>query len=66
MRAPAALFVAINLLNAFDVVFHREPGPYLAAITWGLGLAAYMFVRLLLHPLWRRVREQEVEHSGQS
>lgn len=59
LQVGSAFFVVCNVLNAADVVFHREPGPYIAAIMWGLSLAAYMFVRLLLYPLWRSVRQQE-------
>ena len=47
------------ILNASNLVFHREPGPLLAAIVFGLGLVGLMFSRLLLRPLWRSIREQE-------
>lgn len=52
LQLGSVLFVGINVLNAAGVLFHQEPGPYLAAITWGSSLAGYMFVRLLLHALW--------------
>jgi len=54
-----ALFVIANILNAADLVFHREPGPYIAAIFAGLGLVGYMFGRLLLRPLWKSVHHNE-------
>ncbi len=55
----AALLFVSNALNAANQVFHREPGPYIAGIFFGLGLVGYMFARLLLRPLWRALREQE-------
>lgn len=51
--------VLAQFLNAADLVFHREPGPYIIGISYGLSLVGYMFGRLLLHPLWVGVREQE-------
>jgi len=54
-----ALALVTNALNVANVVFHREPGPYVAGTFLGLIIAAVMFSRLLLLPLWRRVREQE-------
>ncbi len=55
----AALSVISMILNASDSVFHKEPGPYLASICYGLFLVGYMFVRLLLRPLWKTIRAQE-------
>ena len=55
----AALLFASNALNVSNQVFHREPGPYIAGIVFGLGVVGYMFARLLLRPLWRALREQE-------
>jgi hypothetical protein len=55
-----SFLVAVALaLNAANQIFHREPGPSIAAIFFGLGLVGFMFARLLLRPLWRVVREQE-------
>jgi hypothetical protein len=51
--------VVVQFLNASDLFFHREPGPYVAGIIIGLGLVGYMFGRLLLRPLWTAVRIQE-------
>jgi len=47
------------ILNALNLVFHREPGPFLASLVFGLSLVGYMFSRLLLRPLWRLIREHE-------
>ena len=60
--AAAILFVS-NALNVANFVFHREPGPYIAGIVFGLGVVGYMFARLLLRPLWRVLREQEAATS---
>ena len=54
-----ALLFASNALNVSNQVFHREPGPYIAGIVFGLGVVGYMFARLLLRPLWRIVHAQE-------
>ena len=51
--------VFILFLNASNLIFHREPGPYIAGIILGLGVVGYMFGRLLLRPLWFAVSEQE-------
>ena len=58
-QGMAALLFICLILNAVDVVFHREPGPFLTAIVWTLALVGYMFGRLLLQPLWKVVRERE-------
>ena len=61
----AAALVSLSLvLNIADLAFHKEPGPYLTAIVFGLSLVGYMFARLLLRPLWRVVHEQETANSG--
>lgn len=59
MQAVSALLAICLVLNACDIIFHREPGPYLAAVTAYMGLVGYMFSRLLLRPLWNEVRNQE-------
>ncbi len=58
-----ALVALALILNAMDLVFHREPGPIVAGIIYALSVAGYMFSRLLLLPLWRIVREQEAANS---
>ena len=55
----SGLFVVLYMMNALDIVFHRVPGPLIWAQIWFLSLAGFMFSRLLLRPIWRRVREQE-------
>jgi len=62
----AAFFVLSMILNASDSVFHKEPGPYLASICYGLCLVGYMFVRLLLRPLWKAVRAQEAPSPNEA
>ena len=59
MQAVSALLAICLVLNACDMIFHREPGPYLVAITAYMSLVGYMFARLLLRPLWIEVRSQE-------
>jgi hypothetical protein len=59
MQGVSALLVICLILNACDIIFHREPGPYLVALTANLGIVGYMFARLLLRPLWHEVRSQE-------
>ena len=58
-QAVFASVVFIQFLNASNLIFHREPGPYIAGIVLCLGVVGYMFGRLLLHPLWVAVSEQE-------
>ncbi len=62
----AAFLVLSMILNASDSVFHKEPGPYLASISFGLCLVGYMFVRLLLRPLWKAVRAQEAPSPSEA
>ena len=64
LQLLGVLIVLANILNIVGILFHREPGPVLAAILYALGVAAYMFSRLLLLPLWRIVREQEAVNSN--
>lgn len=47
------------VLNALDVIFHREPGPYILSLVAGMVVSGLMFAQLLLMPLWRRLRKQE-------
>ena len=51
------LLVISLILNAVNIFFHREPGPYLVGIILCLSLVGYMFTRLLLHPIWQAVRK---------
>ena len=59
IQGVSFLIVLSLILNTADLVFHREAGPYVFAILWGLSITSYMFVRLLLRPLWRTVRQLE-------
>ncbi|NER10428.1 hypothetical protein SAMN06265375_10124 [Muriicola jejuensis] len=56
------LIIAINFLNAFNIVFKREFGPFYISLIYSLGLVCYMFSRLLLRPIWRTLRKQESEN----
>lgn len=56
---PGLCITVINFMNALNIFFHREPGPVIAGILWGLCVASFMFSRLLLRPVWRSVRIQE-------
>lgn len=58
-EAIAVGMIVINTLNASDIFFHREAGPFIASIVWPLSIAGFMFSRLLLRPVWRNVRLQE-------
>ncbi|MEE3331813.1 MAG: hypothetical protein VX246_13165, partial [Myxococcota bacterium] len=60
------LIVISLILNVLDLVFHREPGPYIAGIIIGLGLVGIMFTRLLIPPLWEVVRKQEARDLGKA
>ncbi len=59
----STVIIGINFLNASDVIFKREFGPYYVSLIYSLGLVCYMFSRLLLRPIWRTLREQEAEES---
>ncbi|MEZ5503388.1 MAG: hypothetical protein R3E50_12345 [Halioglobus sp.] len=59
MQIPSVGMILINVMNASDIYFHREPGPAIASIVWGLSLSGFMFSRLLLIPVWRNVHSQE-------
>jgi hypothetical protein len=63
IQGVAGLIVISLVLNASNVVFHREPGPYIAAIALTLCIVSYMFSRLLLRPLWFAVHAQERERQ---
>jgi hypothetical protein len=56
VQAVSAIVALALALNAAGQVFHREPGPSIAALFFGLGLVGFMFARLLLRPLWRALR----------
>ena len=64
LQGVAALITFSLILNVADLVFHREPGPFIAAILYALSVVGYMFLRLLLRPLWGAVHEQEAGNLG--
>jgi hypothetical protein len=66
LYALSGLGVLVQFLNASNLIFHREPGPYIAGIILGLGIVGFMFGRLLLRPLWRAVKEQEAVDLSQN
>ena len=66
LQGVFVLVVISLILNILDLVFHREPGPYIAGIIIGLGLVGIMFTRLLVRPLWKVVREQEARDLGKA
>lgn len=49
----------ISFLNAFGVIFHQEYAPYFAGFLLAFFMVCYNFSRLLMHPLWKALREQE-------
>ena len=51
--------IVMNLMNAFNIVFKGEFGPYFLACIQPLLLACFMFIRLVTRPLWRTVRLHE-------
>ena len=60
----AAYLIGIaNLLNALNIIFHREYGPYFVALVLPNCVSAYMFIRLVLRPLWRTIHQQDAENS---
>ena len=61
IEGSVATVLIANVLNVANVVFHREPGPLVAAVLVGLSVGGYVFSRLLLLPLWRAVKEREAE-----
>ena len=63
---PGLCITVINFMNTLNIFFHREPGPVIAGILWGLTVASLMFSRLLLRPVWRSVRtyEEAAKPSG--
>jgi len=53
------LVAIINLLNTFDIVFHREFGPYFISLIVPLGLVGFMFSRLLFLPIMSTINNRE-------
>ncbi len=59
----AYLAALANLVNVLDVGLHRVYAPYFVALIVPNCVSAYMFVRLVLRPLWRSIHEQETTGS---
>jgi len=57
----ALIIVIINFLNACNIFFKREFGPFYISLIYSIGSVCYMFSRLLLRPIWRTIRKQESE-----
>lgn len=64
LQAIIGLAIIFLVLNAMNVGFHREPGPYITAIFSGMILSGLLFARMLLTPLWRTLRQQESSDGG--
>ncbi|MEZ5573997.1 MAG: hypothetical protein R3E64_18570 [Halioglobus sp.] len=64
LQIPTVCLIVINVMNASDIYFHKEPGPAIASIVWGLSLSGFMFSRLLLIPVWRNVHSQEAAKAA--
>jgi len=58
----AISMMIMNLLNAFNIVFHKEFGPVLISMLVGLGIACIAFARMLIRPIWRIVLKKESEN----
>ncbi len=59
IQGTSAVLAVALALNAGNRLFHREPGPSIAALLFGLSIVGFMFARLLLRPLWKAVYAQE-------
>ena len=53
------LVLIMNLMNAFNILFLREFGPYFISLIYPLSMDGYMFTRLLFLPIWRTLKNQE-------
>lgn len=58
VQSICVLVALVNLLNALDIGFHREPGPVLLGLLIGLGTAMNLFSRLLLTPIKKMIDQQ--------
>jgi hypothetical protein len=56
--------IVMNAMNALNIVFHREIGPFYLGLVYSLGCVCYMFSRMLLRPIWRTIRKQEAEQAN--
>ncbi|MFC4721749.1 hypothetical protein ACFO5O_05430 [Geojedonia litorea] len=53
------LILILNCLNAFNIVFLREFGPFFLSLIYPLCMVGYMFTRLLFLPIWRNLKKQQ-------
>lgn len=53
------LILVLNLLNAFNILFHREFGPYFISLIYPLCLVGYFFTRLIFQPIWKTFKDKE-------
>jgi hypothetical protein len=54
--------ILINFMNAANIVFKREFGPFYLSLVYSIGSVCYMFSRMLLRPVWRSIKKQESEY----
>jgi len=66
LQGLCSLLIIVNTLNAADLIFHREAGPFIGGIIVNLTISAYMFSRLLLLPVWRAVHDNEAAETHRS
>ena len=59
----AYLTALANIINVLDVGLRREYAPFFVALVVPNCVSAYMFVRLVLRPLWRSIHAQETTGS---
>ena len=52
--------VIANFMNAAGFIFHRQFGTYFISFIFCFFLVGYNFSRLLMLPLWKQVRQQEI------
>jgi len=59
ISSVTASVVVLNAMNALNLVFHGQFGPYLLICLIPLCLAGYMFMRLVSRPLWRNLKNYD-------
>ncbi|MDH3321577.1 MAG: hypothetical protein OEM04_01240 [Flavobacteriaceae bacterium] len=53
------LIFGLNVLNAFNMLFLREFGPFFISLIYPLALVGYMFTRLLFLPIWKTLKNSK-------
>lgn len=56
------LILVLNLLNAFNIIFQREFGPYFISLIYPLCLVGYFFTRLIFQPIWKTFKNNKSEN----